>query len=87
MFEYMSAGLPVIASDFALWRGIVERHACGVCVDPTDITAIAEAMRDLLRSPERVEQMGRAGRSAVLSRFNWPVAERELLSLYRELLA
>ena len=87
MFEYMSAGLPVIASDFPLWRGIVERSACGVCVDPTDIAAIADAMRDLLRSPERVEQMGRAGRSAVLSRFNWPVAERELLSLYRELLA
>ena len=87
MFEYMSAELPVIASDFPLWRGIVGQSACGVCVDPTDISAIADAMRDLLGSAKRVAQMGRAGRDAVLGRFNWPVAERELLSLYRELLA
>jgi glycosyltransferase involved in cell wall biosynthesis len=39
MFEYMSASLPVIASDFPLWRDIVQRHACGLCVDPSDPSA------------------------------------------------
>jgi glycosyltransferase involved in cell wall biosynthesis len=87
MFEYMSAELPVIASDFALWRGIVDQAGCGVCVDPADPAAISAAIRRYVDDPGLVEAHGRAGRAAVLSTYNWPVAERELLALYRELLA
>ena len=86
MFEYMSAELPVIASNFPLWRDIVERHGCGVCVDPADPVAIAAAIRSLVNAPDRVTTMGRRGREAVLSAFNWPQAERELLALYEALL-
>ncbi|HPG80755.1 MAG TPA: glycosyltransferase [Piscinibacter sp.] len=86
MFEYMSAELPVIASDFPLWRDIVVRQACGVCVDPADPAAIAAAIRALVDAPPQVQAMGRAGRAAVLERYNWPQAERELLALYEALL-
>jgi glycosyltransferase involved in cell wall biosynthesis len=87
MFEYMSAALPVVASDFPLWRGIVDDSGCGVCVDPADPVAIAAALRALLDDPERRQSCGEAGRAAVLERYNWPVAERALLALYEELLA
>jgi glycosyltransferase involved in cell wall biosynthesis len=86
MFEYMSAELPVIASDFPLWRDIVERHSCGLCVNPADPEAIAGAIRAIVNAPEKLQAMGRAGRTAVLAKFNWPQAERELLALYQELL-
>ncbi len=87
MFEYMSAELPVIASDFALWRDIVERHHCGLCVDPADPAAIAAAIDRLIDDAPLVQAMGQAGRSAVLSHYHWPMAEAELLALYRVLLA
>lgn len=87
MFEYMSAELPVIASNFPLWREIVEGQQCGHCVDPSDPNAIAVAIRALVDAPEHAGRLGRAGRAAVLSTYNWPRAERELLALYRELLA
>jgi glycosyltransferase involved in cell wall biosynthesis len=87
MFEYMSAELPVIASDFPLWRGIVTQHGCGVCVDPTRPDAIARAIGELVDDPARVAALGQAGRAAVLSTYNWPQAERELLALYEALLA
>jgi glycosyltransferase involved in cell wall biosynthesis len=86
MFEYMSASLPVIASDFPLWRDIVQRHACGLCVDPSDPAAIARAIRQVLDDPAAAQAMGQAGREAVHAHYHWPRAEAELLALYRELL-
>lgn len=87
MFEYMSAELPVIASNFPIWREILERHECGLCVDPSAPEQIADAIRLLAFAPANAQAMGMRGRSAVLSTFNWPQAERELLGLYRTLLA
>jgi glycosyltransferase involved in cell wall biosynthesis len=87
MFEYMSAELPVVASDFPLWRQIVQDQRCGVCVDPTDAQAIAAAVQGVLADPTGAAAMGRAGRAAVLRHYHWPRAEAQLLALYRELLS
>jgi hypothetical protein len=86
MFEYMSAALPVVASDFPLWRDIVERHRCGVCVDPADVDALAAALRRLVDDEAAVARLGEAGRAAVQAEYHWPRAERELLALYGRLL-
>ena len=85
LFEYMSAGIPVIASHFPLWRDIVERFDCGFCVDPLDPAKIADAMRRLAGDPELARRMGHNGRTAVLERFNWEQEQGRLLQLYREL--
>lgn len=82
MFEYMSAGIPVIASDFPLWRGIVEGNGCGVCVDPLNARSIAEAIDYIFLNPELARTMGKNGRQAVLQQYNWGIEERKLLSLY-----
>ena len=85
MFEYMGAGVPVIASDFPLWRQIVETADCGLFVDPLDPQAIADAVQFMLDHPERAREMGVNGQRAVFERFNWKVEEAELLSFYRAL--
>lgn len=82
LFEYMSAELPIIASDFPLWRDIVVRTGAGLCVDPESPAAIADAIRRLLHDPAMVAVMGRAGRQAVLNEYNWPSEAAKLVHFY-----
>lgn len=87
LFEYMSAGIPVIASDFTLWREIVSASDCGLLVDPLDPNAIAEAINWLFEHPEEAEQMGRRGREAVLKHYNWDNEAEKLISFYKKVLS
>jgi glycosyltransferase involved in cell wall biosynthesis len=87
MFEYMAAGIPVIASDFPLWREIVEGSGCGLCVDPRDPQAIAAAIDHLATHPRQAREMGANGRRAVLARYNWEREADKLLAFYADLLA
>lgn len=82
MFEYMAAGIPVIASNFPLWREIVEGNGCGICVDPLNPEEIASAIEMLIRDRKRAEEMGANGARAVRDHFNWCAEERKLLSFY-----
>ncbi|MGQ7791826.1 glycosyltransferase family 4 protein [Faunimonas sp. B44] len=87
MFEYMSAGIPVIASDFPLWREIVEGNDCGLLVDPIDPATIAEAIDRLVGDPELARRMGENGRRAVTERYNWQAEEKKLIAFYEEVMA
>jgi glycosyltransferase involved in cell wall biosynthesis len=82
MFEYMSVGVPVIASHFLLWREIIEGNRCGLCVDPLNPKAIAEAIDYLIQNPAEAEQMGRNGQKAVKEKYNWGIEEKKLLLIY-----
>lgn len=86
LFEYMSAGLPVIASSFALWREIIESSQCGICVDPTSSEALADAIRWITSHPREAHEMGENGRRAVQATYNWEVEGGNLLALYGSLL-
>ncbi|MGH2994342.1 MAG: glycosyltransferase family 4 protein [Solirubrobacterales bacterium] len=83
LFEFMAAGIPVIAPELPRWREIVCGIGCGLVVDPRDPAAIAAAIEDLLRRPEEAEAMGRRGQAAVRTEFNWDAEAPRLLSLYR----
>lgn len=86
MFEYMSAGIPVIASDFPCWSDIVNESGCGVCVSPLDTGAISGAISYLKSNPEIASRMGEKGRQAVVSKYNWQNEKLKLLKFYRDIL-
>ena len=85
LFEYMCAGIPVIASDFPVWREIITKSRCGILVNPLDALEIARAMEFLLTHPEEAAEMGRSGRRAVHEEYNWASEEKHLLKLYDRL--
>lgn len=85
MFEYMSAGIPIIASNFPIWREIVEGNNCGVCIDPMKPTEIAKAMEYLLSNDSIAKEMGKNGRDAVVNKFNWESEKKKLITVYKQL--
>jgi glycosyltransferase involved in cell wall biosynthesis len=85
LFEYMSASLAVIASNFTLWKEIVERNNCGVCVDPTNPEEIAKAIEYLITHPDEARKMGENGRKAVLEKYNWEKESEKLINIYKSL--
>jgi glycosyltransferase involved in cell wall biosynthesis len=86
MFEYMVAGIPVIASSFPLWQEIIEGNECGLCVDPLNPSEIAKAIDYILTHPEEAQRMGQNGLRAVKEQYNWDIEEKKLLALYEQLL-
>jgi glycosyltransferase involved in cell wall biosynthesis len=82
MFEYMEAGIPIIASNFPYWRSILEEYNCGICVDPQNEEEIRSVILEMVNNPEKSEKMGRNGRVAIEQRYNWRIEEAKLLSFY-----
>jgi len=86
LFDYMLVGLPVIASDFPLYREVVEPHRCGRIVAPEEPGQIAEAMIHLIENPQEAQQMGENGRCAVREKYNWEKESAKLLRIYETVL-
>ena len=63
LFQYMAAGIPVVASDFRQVREVVEGSGCGLVVDTTRPEAIARGIRRVLADPAEAAAMGARGAS------------------------
>jgi glycosyltransferase involved in cell wall biosynthesis len=83
LFEYMIAGLPVVASNLPRQGEIMRETQCGLLVEPGQPKALAEAIQWLLEHPEEAQAMGKRGRQAVLQTYNWDSQAQLLLHLYR----
>lgn len=81
-FEFMAVGLPIIASDFPVWRDLIEGNQIGFCVDPEDIGMIHDRVRWLKNNPEAALEMGRRGKRLIKTKFNWQMEAEKLFRLY-----
>lgn len=86
MFEYMACGTPVIASDFPLWKNIIETNNCGICVNPMDPKSIAETINSIVKNPGRASEMGVNGQRIVKDKYNWVTESKKLKELYSDLI-
>lgn len=87
LFQYMAAGIPVVASDFPQIREVVVGSGAGLVVDTRRPAEIARAVSTLLADREGARRMGRQGRQAVEDRYNWSVSAAALLDVYDRIAA
>ncbi len=84
-FEYMANGLPIICTNFPVWKKLIEGNDCGIAVDPNDIGEIKEAINRLYEDKSLRERMIKNGKRLSQSKFNWEVEKKHLLEIYSNL--
>ncbi len=85
LVEFMSAGMPVIASDFPHYREVVEGSKCGIMVPERNPQAIADATKTLICNEAAAQEMGMNGKQAFIDRLNWETQNAAFLKCYHEL--
>ena len=85
MFEYMAAGLPVVASDFPVYREILNDGACGLLIAPAAPLALAQAIEWIFAHPDEAQAMGEHGKRRVGMLYTWAAERKKLFDLYQRL--
>ncbi|PDV99974.1 glycosyltransferase family 4 protein [Candidatus Chloroploca asiatica] len=85
LFEYVMAGLALVAPDLPIFREVVNTHQVGVLCEPGNPVAIAAAVNQIARDPETMAAMKRRSLVARKS-YTWDSEGEKLLKVYRQLL-
>lgn len=86
IFEYMLLGIPIIVSDFPLYREIIESCKCGIAVNPSSKKEIAEAFLYFMNNPDQTKIMGKRGKEIALQKYIWESEFLKVKSFYSSLL-
>lgn len=83
-YEYLQYGLPIVCSDFPLWRSFVEAHGCGAVVPPGDAAAAARVLQHWRADPDAYHACAQAAQAAA-PRFRWTRVAPVLESVYQQI--
>ena len=82
----MASGTPVVASDVGGLQFTVVNQETGLLAPPQDVDAFASAIDLILLNPEWRDELGKAGRKRVETKFSWDGVAHQLSELYTQLL-
>jgi len=82
--EGMAMGTPIVGTDAGGLQHIIPEEG-GYKVPPRDAEALANALRDVLSSPQRRREMGRLNRQVVEEKYQWEKVIDRLENVYYEL--
>jgi glycosyltransferase involved in cell wall biosynthesis len=87
LFEFMAAGLPVVASDLPHLTRIIEGAKCGHLARPEDPESFVSAIRTLVEDRAKAKEVGNNGRRAFVDRYTWECQIPGLVSFYERILS
>jgi glycosyltransferase involved in cell wall biosynthesis len=82
MFEYLAAGCSVLASDFTLYRNLLQDSPCASFVDPQDVDQIARELKIFTTQQHQNIELGRKARSLFEAHYNWEKEAQKLKEFY-----
>jgi glycosyltransferase involved in cell wall biosynthesis len=81
LFDYMAAGLAIVASDLPVLRLVIEDARCGVLHEPTGPDALAGVLGRLVNAPDEIARM-KENAVGACDRYSWAAQEKVLLDVY-----
>ncbi len=85
LFEYLMAGLPVLASQLDAVSAVLTAHDCGQVVSSLAPAAIALAVNNMLEKRDALIQMRHNALRAAREEFLWEKESQKLVQLYSEI--
>jgi glycosyltransferase involved in cell wall biosynthesis len=85
IFEYMQAGLPVIANNFPLYKKYINQSGAGICVDISNMEQVAEEVATFLSNHTLLEKSRLNGINAVKKWYNWNIESGKLIEMYQNI--
>ena len=86
ILEAMSSGAAVLASEAGAWPEVVRQGEDGYVVPIKDQAAVSEKLDLMLAEPEKLAEMGSAGRARVLEHYSVAREAKELCDFFRGLM-
>ena len=83
LFEYMAAGLPIVATDLSHQAELLDQNEAGLLARPEDPETFVDALAELLADRKRAHQLGMNGQRAFLERYSWESQVPALIRFYR----
>lgn len=85
LYDYLSAGLPIVANDVGAWTKLISENRLGIVTDNTP-EALADGILEFLQSPELIHECGQRGIKIVREKLNYYKSAGQLLDLYCRML-
>ncbi|MBL8049949.1 MAG: glycosyltransferase [Anaerolineales bacterium] len=84
--EAMALGLPILASRVGGVPEMIQEDINGKLIEPADPQTLAAVCLEMLKDPQRLRQMGNAGRKIAEEKFNIKTQVQQLQNLYLRLI-
>ncbi|NVM20301.1 MAG: glycosyltransferase family 4 protein [Desulfobacterales bacterium] len=86
LFEYMTGGLPIVASKLPHQAEVISKANCGFLADPDSIDEFVDRICFLISNRSEAKQMGENGVRAFLEHYSWEIEVTKLRKMYDVLL-
>ena len=85
LFDYIHAGVPVLASDLVEIKKIIVRYSIGDCIENHNPKHIAEKINHIL-SDRQALQIWKKNTKIAAAELNWETEEQQLIAIYEKFL-
>lgn len=87
LFEYAGLGIPFLISDFKPLQKFIAVNGGGINVDPTNSSAVAKKIEELILDKNHYRKLSQEGVSMVKDRYNWEAQEDKFLNFYQKIMS